>query len=216
MVKAHSSLPIVELYINSFSEFIPDIGKENNDDDDDDDGDDEMGEGEENDGGEGREDSDGCGEGEERVEGEDEGGNENRSDDDANSNMARSDILTSPPKSDEEYEIPSQSRRKHVSRQPEFHMTDMGNPDFVQCKDEESFEVRSFQSKHTCKRKHKNSIVKAKWIADKLIDKFRAQPNMLVKAIVEEVEGSEWGDRKRLEENHKTQRAVKMQEVLRK
>jgi hypothetical protein len=30
------------------------------------------------------------------------------------------------------------------------------------------------------------------------------------------VEGSEWGDRKRLEENHKTQRAVKMQEVLRK
>jgi hypothetical protein len=126
-----------------------------------------------------------------------------------------------------------------VSRQPEFHMTDMGNPDFVvgqkfssiqvfrdavresnvnmgkdvnfkknylakcivicrdtscknriygrQCKDEESFEVRSFQSKHTCKRKHKNSIVKAKWIADKLIDKFRAQPNMLVKAIVEEV-----------------------------
>jgi len=40
MVKAHSSLPIVELYINSFSEFIPDIGEENNDDDD---GDDEMG-----------------------------------------------------------------------------------------------------------------------------------------------------------------------------
>jgi len=32
MVKAHSGLPIVELYINWFSESIPDIGEENNDD----------------------------------------------------------------------------------------------------------------------------------------------------------------------------------------
>ncbi len=40
MVKAHSGLPIVELYINSFSESIPDIGEKNSDDDN---GDDEGG-----------------------------------------------------------------------------------------------------------------------------------------------------------------------------
>jgi hypothetical protein len=40
MVKAHSGLPIVELYINSFSKSIPDIGEENNDDGN---GDDERG-----------------------------------------------------------------------------------------------------------------------------------------------------------------------------
>jgi hypothetical protein len=34
--------------------------------------------------------------------------------------------------------------------------------------------------------------VKSKWIADKLIDKFRAQPNMHVKAIVDEV-NDRWG-----------------------
>jgi hypothetical protein len=56
-----------------------------------------------------------------------------------------------------------------------------------QCKDEESFEVRSFQPVHSYRRKHKILILKSKWIADKLIDKFRAQPNMSVKAIVEEV-----------------------------
>lgn len=61
-----------------------------------------------------------------------------------------------------------------------------------QCKDEKSFEVRSFHPEHTCRRKHKNSIVKSNWIADKLIDKFRAQPNMPVKAIVEKVKGR-WG-----------------------
>jgi len=55
----------------------------------------------------------------------------NRFDDDANLDMARNDILTSPPKSDEEYEIDSQSWRKHVSRRSEFHMTDMGSLDFV-------------------------------------------------------------------------------------
>jgi hypothetical protein len=103
-----------------------------------------------------------------------------------------------------------------VSWRSEFHMTDMGNPNFVvgqkfpsiqvfkdavresnvnmgkdvnfkknylakclvvcrdtsckykiygrQCKDEESFEVRSFQPEHTCMRKHKNSIVMLKTI----------------------------------------------------
>jgi hypothetical protein len=41
IVQAHSGLPIVKLYINSFSESIPNIDEEN--DDDDDNGDDEGG-----------------------------------------------------------------------------------------------------------------------------------------------------------------------------
>jgi hypothetical protein len=40
MVRAHTGLPIVELYINSFSESIHDIDEESDDDDDDDNGDD--------------------------------------------------------------------------------------------------------------------------------------------------------------------------------
>jgi hypothetical protein len=59
-------------------------------------------------------------------------------------------------------------------------------------KEEESFEIRSFQSKHTCRRNHKNSIVKSSWITNKLIEKFRAQPNMLIKAILGEVK-DRWG-----------------------
>jgi hypothetical protein len=274
MVEAHVGLPVVELYINSFSESIPD-------NDDDDYGDDEGGcsridrddlywdevnepdlfvqnndvTGPSTSTGmrEGSEDRDGCREGEDSEEGDkseeqvvDEGSDDDDDDDDddANSDMARSDILTSPPKSDEDYEVASQSRRKHVTKRSEFHLTDMGNPEFVvgkkfpsiqvfreavrecnvkmgkdvkfkrnylakcvvicrdehckyriygrKCKDEESFEVRSFQPKHSCRRRHENSILKSNWIADKLIDKFRAQPNMPVKAIVEEVKGR-WG-----------------------
>jgi hypothetical protein len=200
---------------------------------------------------EGSEDRDGGRKGEDSEEGEEgdkseEEGVDSGSDDDdnANSDMARSDILTYPPKSDEEYEVASQSREKHVTKWSEFHLTDMGNPEFVvgkkfssiqvfrevvrkcnvkmgkdvkfkrnylakcvvicrdehckyriygrKCKDEESFEVRSFQPKHSCRGRHENSILKSNWIADKLIDKFRAQPNMPVKAIVEEVK-DRWG-----------------------
>jgi hypothetical protein len=39
--------------------------------------------------------------------------------------------------------------------------------------DEESFQVRSMQSKHICGQKYRNSIVNSTWIAHKLIDKFR-------------------------------------------
>jgi hypothetical protein len=60
------------------------------------------------------------------------------------------------------------------------------------CKDEESFEIRSIQAKHTCTRKHRNSTVKSSWLADKLIDKFKVQPNMLMKAILGEVK-DKWG-----------------------
>jgi hypothetical protein len=43
MVQAHLGLPIVELYINLFSESIPDIDEGNDEDDNDNDDDDEMG-----------------------------------------------------------------------------------------------------------------------------------------------------------------------------
>ena len=55
------------------------------------------------------------------------------------------------------------------------------------CKDQESFEIGSIQDKHICTRKHRNSTVKSAWIVDKLINKFRAQPNMPLKAILGEV-----------------------------
>jgi hypothetical protein len=89
----------------------------------------------------GSEDRDGGREGEDSEEGdESEEGDKTEEegvdsgsddDDDANSDMAHSDILTSPPKSDEEYEVASQSRRKHVIKRSEFHLIDMGNPEFV-------------------------------------------------------------------------------------
>jgi hypothetical protein len=60
------------------------------------------------------------------------------------------------------------------------------------CEDQESFEIRSIQDKHNCTRQHRNSAVKYAWIAGKLIDKFRAQPNMLLKAILGEVK-DKWG-----------------------
>jgi hypothetical protein len=51
------------------------------------------------------------------------------------------------------------------------------------CNDNDSFEIRSLLPK-----RHRNSIAKfAWWIANKLIDKFRAQPNMPLKAILREV-----------------------------
>jgi len=280
MVQAHLGLPIVELYINSFSGSIPDIDEGNDEDDNDnDDDDDERGYSRierddpyweevnepdlfvDNDDvhddvpgpsmGRGGEESDESDEGEE--EGDEEEGDEDEGrgvdhtnsgfdyDEDANSDMPRSNILTSPPRSDDEYEVTSQ---RHVTEPSEFQMADMGNTEFVvgqkfssiqvfinavretnvnmgkdvkfrrnylakcivvcsdtrckyriygrKCKDEESFEVRSVQSVHKCRRKHSNSILKSSWIADKLIEKFRAQPNMPVKAMVETVK-ERWG-----------------------
>jgi hypothetical protein len=60
------------------------------------------------------------------------------------------------------------------------------------CDDEEAFEIRSIQARHTCTRQHRISAVKSPWIARKLIDKFRAQPNMPLKAILGEVK-EKWG-----------------------
>jgi hypothetical protein len=55
------------------------------------------------------------------------------------------------------------------------------------CKDDDSFEIRSLLPKHNCARRHRNSIAKSAWIANKLIDQFKAQPNMPLKAILREV-----------------------------
>lgn len=53
--------------------------------------------------------------------------------------------------------------------------------------DEDSFQIRSLQSKHVCGRKYKNSIINSTWIADKLAEKFKVQPNMPLAAIQHEV-----------------------------
>jgi len=48
-------------------------------------------------------------------------------------------------------------------------------------------QIRSLQPKHVCGRKYKNSIVNSTWITDKLIDKFKVQPNMPMDVIQNEV-----------------------------
>jgi hypothetical protein len=54
-------------------------------------------------------------------------------------------------------------------------------------RDEESFQVRSMQPRYICGRKYRNTIVNSTWIAQKLFDKFRVQPNMPLDAIQHEV-----------------------------
>lgn len=56
-----------------------------------------------------------------------------------------------------------------------------------QLADEESFQIISLNPKHVCGRKYKNSIVSSTWIANKLIDKFRVQPNMPLDVLQHEV-----------------------------
>jgi hypothetical protein len=53
--------------------------------------------------------------------------------------------------------------------------------------DEESFQVRSIQPRHICGRKYRNTIVNSTWIAHKLLEKFRVQPNMPLDVIQHEV-----------------------------
>ncbi|XP_059454848.1 uncharacterized protein LOC132185016 [Corylus avellana] len=53
--------------------------------------------------------------------------------------------------------------------------------------EEESFQVRFVHSKHSCGRKYRNTIVNSTWITNKLIDKFRVQPNMPLEVIQNEV-----------------------------
>jgi hypothetical protein len=68
---------------------------------------------------------------EDREESEESKESENgvEDDDDTNSDMARSDILISPPNSDGEEEVAPQS--KYVTKSSEFQMPDLGHPEFV-------------------------------------------------------------------------------------
>jgi len=52
---------------------------------------------------------------------------------------------------------------------------------------EASFELRSVRPKHTCSRVYKSSIVNSRWISNKLYDKFKIQPDMLLQVIQDEV-----------------------------
>jgi hypothetical protein len=52
---------------------------------------------------------------------------------------------------------------------------------------EASFEIRSLRPKHSCTRVYKSSIVDSRWIADKLYDKFKVQPDMPLRVIQDEV-----------------------------
>ncbi|XP_059431694.1 uncharacterized protein LOC132165226 [Corylus avellana] len=56
-----------------------------------------------------------------------------------------------------------------------------------QVSDEQTFQIRSMQPKHVCGRQYKNSIVNSTWISNKLIEKFRIQPNIPLNVIQHEV-----------------------------
>ncbi|XP_062170546.1 uncharacterized protein LOC133876254 [Alnus glutinosa] len=57
-----------------------------------------------------------------------------------------------------------------------------------QVDDEATFQIISLQGRHVCGRQFRNSIVNSTWIADKLIDKFRVQPDMPLHMIQNEVQ----------------------------
>jgi hypothetical protein len=48
---------------------------------------------------------------------------------------------------------------------------------------EKTFMVKSLNSTHSCTRKYKSSIVTSKWIADRMVHKFRTQPDYPLKAL---------------------------------
>lgn len=56
-----------------------------------------------------------------------------------------------------------------------------------QIADEDTFQIRSIQSRHVYDMQFRNSIVNSTWIANKLIDKFRVQPDMPLDVIQNKV-----------------------------
>jgi hypothetical protein len=164
---------------------------------------------------------------------------EDEEEDDVSSKMARSDVLLSPPASDDENE--AHSRRRCVPKVSEFVETDMDDPKlevgqrFIHAKQfreavrtfnllkgkdvqftkndgdrvigvcrsrgdgcpwrvygslvagEMTFMIKSFNPTHRCTRKYKSSIVTSRWIANRMIHKFRVQPNYPLKALYEDV-----------------------------
>jgi hypothetical protein len=56
----------------------------------------------------------------------------------------------------------------------------------------ESFQVKSIQLKQICGRKYRNTIVNSTWIAHKLLDKFRVQPNMPLDVVIQNEVKDKW------------------------
>jgi hypothetical protein len=52
---------------------------------------------------------------------------------------------------------------------------------------EMTFMIKSFNPTHRCTRKYKSSIVTSRWIANRMIHKFKVQPNYPLKALYEDV-----------------------------
>jgi hypothetical protein len=52
---------------------------------------------------------------------------------------------------------------------------------------EKTFMIKSLNSTHSCTRKYKSSIVTSKWIADRMVHKFRTQPDYPLEALREDV-----------------------------
>jgi hypothetical protein len=50
-----------------------------------------------------------------------------------------------------------------------------------------TFMVKSLNPTHNCIRKYKSSIVTSKWIADRMVNKFMAQPNYQLKTLCKDV-----------------------------
>jgi hypothetical protein len=155
------------------------------------------------------------------------------------SNLARSDILITPPKSDEEYE--AASKAKCVTKTYQFEDVDMEDPrlnvgmsfesaaqfrkavreyNFFRGKDvvftkndgdyvigvcrnrdkgcpwrvygalvtgEITFMLRSLNPRNQCTRCYKSSIVTSRWIADRMVHKFKTQPNYPLSALCDDV-----------------------------
>ena len=47
--------------------------------------------------------------------------------------------------------------------------------------------VKSLNPSHSCTEKYKSSIITSRWIADRMVHKFRTQPNYPLKALCEDV-----------------------------
>ncbi|XP_059441949.1 uncharacterized protein LOC132174284 [Corylus avellana] len=125
-------------------------------------------------------------------------------DDDTNSEMGRIDILESPHISDEEgiRMFRDAAKEYNLRRGKKIRFKRNKRREcIVVCRDEkyryrvyarhmpdeQSFQIRSTHPKHLYGRKYKNSIVNSTWIANKLIEKFRIQPNMPLNVIQHEV-----------------------------
>ena len=70
--------------------------------------------------------------------------------------------------------------------------TDMKNPRFKLgmlfasiMDDNKTFQVKTFNGKHTCGRSFKNPMANSNWLAKTYLDDFRANPDWPVKAIIE-------------------------------